>query len=228
MDRDRGNRPARQPNLRYQLRRVHHNSESSAPEGIAARIEQTGEESATATGRGGDRHPAQAWPSWSVLGASHAYRPLRFRLGATTTPPRAAPPGPPRPPDAGSLHTDRRRRLAVIHAPTGATERAPRRHSGLPSAHRRGHRHRMVDRRPKTTTIRCGSSHISSKPSPPHCRPWLSRPTCGTLFEAHGDHACPHVLTTLINYTARSVDQHLALARRRLASGSRIPQVWRR
>ncbi|MFD9667679.1 protein kinase [Rhodococcus sp. NPDC059968] len=199
MARDRGNRPRSAADFANQLRRAHHNVERSAPEGIAPELSADPEYTSPASGF---RSPAP-----------HLRTPTHSgRYSAPPTPSTRFRPPPPsrilvtRARLMQALHTDRRRRLTVIHAPTGY---------GKSTAAAQWLR-RLADENIATAWLTIDRddnnplwflAHLIEAVTTP--LPDLATELRDT-FEAHGDHACPHVLTTLIN-TLHDQDQRLAL-----------------
>ena len=199
MDRDRGNRPRAAAEFADQLRHVHHNSESSAPEGIAPELSADPEHHSSTSGfQSPSPHSRTPTPSG--------------RYSAPPTPAtRFRPPPPsrtlvPRARLMQALHTDRRRRLAVIHAPTGYGK----------STTAAQWLRQLADEGIATAWLTVDRDDNNPLWFLAHLIEAVTTalPAVATdlrdTFEAHGDHACPHVLTTLIN-TLHDQDQHLAL-----------------
>ncbi|MDV6293371.1 protein kinase domain-containing protein [Rhodococcus aetherivorans] len=194
MARDRGNRPRTAADFADQLRRAHHNAEGSATDSGAA--------------------PDYTSPAFGFgFPAPHSRTPMPSgRYSAPPTPATRFRPPPPsrtlvtRDRLMQALHTDRRRRLTVIHAPTGYGK----------STAAAQWLHQLADEGIATAWLTIDRDDDNPLWFLAHLIEAITTalPALATelrdTFEAHGDRACPHVLTTLIN-TLHDQDQHLAL-----------------
>ncbi|MDJ0420592.1 serine/threonine-protein kinase [Rhodococcus opacus] len=199
MARDRGIRPSSAADFADQLRRAHHTSSSSALEGIAT---ESNADPGYTSRMSGVRSPAP-----------HSRTPAPSgRYSAPPTPATRFRPPPPsrtlvtRARLMQALHTDRRRRLTVIHAPTGYGKSTTAAQllrqlgdEGIATAWLTIDRD---DNNPLWFLAHLIESVTTALPA--------VATELRDTFEAHGDHACPHVLTSLIN-TLHDQDQRLAL-----------------